>query len=128
MLLLPSSAPKKCGALCFVSTGPNSPVVSLMFVSSASVLYIAMPHPAGLFCMLTLLFSGHDPSVYSLISSLFCVCVFGSVSSSLVLSLFHFGSVFCVWLHTSFGVCIAAEAYVFMNSLCSELLVIVVHW
>ena len=45
VLLLPNSAPRKFGLLCFVSTGPNSPVV----ISSPSSLYIAIPHPAGQF-------------------------------------------------------------------------------
>ena len=42
--------------------------------------------------------------------------VFGS--SILILSLFHLGSVFGIWLHSSFGVTIAPDAYIFINSLC----------
>ena len=91
MLLLPNSAPKKFVALCFVSTGPKSP--SVMF--SVSVSYIAIPHPAGQFSSFTLLFVGHDPSVYILVSSCLCLGVWGCVSSSF-LSFFQLGSVFSI--------------------------------
>ena len=121
VLLLPYSAPRKCIASCFVSTGPKNPSVSsslISLLSSGWLEKVATPHPASQFFLLTLLFSGQDPSVYILIYLFLCGGGWGFGSSILVLSLFHFGSVFCVWLPPPFGVTIDPDAYIFMNSLC----------
>ena len=99
-------------------TGPKSHVASSVFsfVSSFLCVLIAIPHPAGQFFLFASLFSGHDPSVYSLISTS-SVC--GSSGSSLVLSFLHVGSVFLNFDHSSFGMVFAADAYVLMKSFCS---------
>ena len=67
LLLLRYSAPRKYCESCFVSTGPKSPVVSSrpfsVLFSWLCSLIMVIPHPAGQFFWLTLLFSGHHPSV-----------------------------------------------------------------